>query len=273
MLVWEKEYFILISGITLKIFIILFGLLIGSFLNALIYRLPREIDIVFARSACPNCQHLIRWFENIPLFSFIFLRGKCAHCKGKISWQYPIVEALGGLAAWYLAPEEVTLLGMVNFLFFFSIFCCFVVHAWIDFEHQILPDGVTIYLAALFLAYALVYHSWQSVVGGLLIGGVFPAAVAYGFYLWKKVVGLGMGDIKLYAALGIYLGPMGIISNIFLSCLLGSIVGIILVLLKRMAKDHPMPFGPFIILIATWQIFFPQSFSQVFSFLVFVQPN
>lgn len=245
--------------------------MIGSFLNALIYRLPREIDIVFARSACPHCQSLIRWFQNIPLISFMALRGRCAHCKGKISWRYPLVEALTGLAALFFAPAEATLAGMVDFFFFFSIFCCFVVHAWIDFEHQILPDSITIYLAAIFLANAFFYQSWQYWLSGMLIGGIFPALVAYGFYLWKKVVGLGMGDIKLYAALGIYLGPMGIIANIFLSCLLGSLVGIMLVLLKRMAKNHPMPFGPFIILVAAWQIFFPASFNQVFSFLFFAQ--
>ena len=261
----------IIYGITLKVFVTLFGLIVGSFLNVLIYRLPREIDIVFARSACPHCQHLVRWFQNIPLISFIFLRGRCANCHQKISWRYPIVEALTGLAAFYLAPEVATLDNLVNFFFFFSIFCCFIVHAWIDFEHQILPDGITLYLAAIFFANAFFYQSWQFWLSGMLIGGIFPAAVAYGFYLWKKVVGLGMGDIKLYAALGLYLGPTGIITNIFLSCLFGSLVGIVLVLLKRMAKNHPMPFGPFIILVAAWQIFFPGSFQRVFSFLFFVQ--
>ncbi|RPJ65522.1 MAG: prepilin peptidase, partial [Alphaproteobacteria bacterium] len=129
----------------------LFGIIIGSFLNALIYRLPRDINIAFPRSSCPNCKHLISWYENIPLFSYIYLRGKCSECKTKISPQYPLVEFLTGLFAFLIAPSTVEPNDIFNFLFFLGVFSAFLVHFIVDLKHQVLPDPVNIYLGFSFL--------------------------------------------------------------------------------------------------------------------------
>ncbi|MEI8346379.1 MAG: prepilin peptidase [Pseudomonadota bacterium] len=245
----------------------LFGLMIGSFLNALIYRLPREINIVFPRSACTHCKKKIYWYENIPILSFVILRGKCSHCGKKISWRYPIVETITAIVSVLLAPHGLEIQYLLPYVFYFSVFCCFLAHFLIDWEHQILPDGINIYLALLFIAYVVMDKPWTHWAIGGSIGILLPLLVTWIFYLWRGLVGLGGGDIKLYGALGLYLGPMGIISNIFLSCLVGSFFGLSLLGLKRMKKSDPIPFGPFIIIVASWQIFFPDSFSRVMSWL------
>jgi prepilin signal peptidase PulO-like enzyme (type II secretory pathway) len=244
-----------------------FGILVGSFLNALIYRLPRDINIVFPRSACPHCQKVIVWYENIPVLSFLWLRGRCSGCKKKISWRYPFIEILTSAASLALAPSVVDLPNLLHFAFYFSVFCCFVVHFFIDWEHQILPDSINLYLALIFFFYSFFEKPWTHWLLGSLIGVVFPGLVTWLFYLWRKIIGLGGGDIKLYGALGIFLGPTAIVYNIFLSCFLGSIYALTLLINKKMKKNDPIPFGPFIILVAVWQIYFPEHFDRTFLFL------
>lgn len=247
----------------IQIFAAALGLIVGSFLNALIYRLPREINIAFPRSSCPHCQHLIRWYQNIPVISFIFLKGKCAHCGGKISWQYPLIELLVGAFAFISAPTSLSTYALFNFFFYFSVFCAFVVHFVVDIKHQILPDSINIYLAALFLLISLFTRSVTFWLLGGAIGFGFPMAVSWFFYKVKGQIGLGGGDIKLYAALGFFLGPIGVLQNIFLSCFLGALVGLVLMGLKIIRRDYPIAFGPFILIIAFVQIFFEKWFSQV----------
>jgi len=129
----------------LIVFSALFGLIIGSFLNALIYRLPREINIAVPRSSCPSCNHVISWYENIPVFSYIFLKGRCSNCKTQISWQYPLVELTTGLFALAIAPRTIAPSELFSFFFFLGIFSAFLVHFIVDLKHQILPDSVNIY--------------------------------------------------------------------------------------------------------------------------------
>jgi leader peptidase (prepilin peptidase)/N-methyltransferase len=242
----------------LIIFATIFGLLIGSFLNALIYRIPLGKNIVYPRSSCPHCGHIISWYENIPVLSYLFLRGKCSACKNKISWQYLLIELLTGLFAFLIAPTSLDPMDFFNFIFFLGIFAAFLVHFTVDLRHQILPDSINIYLGVLFFAVAIVTKPWTHWLIGLALGLGFPLLVSWLFYMMKGQVGLGGGDIKLYAVLGIYLGPIGVMQNIFMSCFLGAIVGLILMAIKVIKKENPIPFGPFIIIVSSFQIFTPK---------------
>ncbi len=199
----------------IKSFSAIFGLLVGSFLNVVILRVPRNQSIVKPRSSCPKCHKQIKWYENLPLVSYILLRGKCSHCKAKISWRYPLIEALVGLISLLLALIISIPYVLINF-----------------------P----------------LYH-W--LVGGL-IGFLGPLGVTYFYYKLRGQLGLGGGDIKFFGILGLILGPVGILNNIFMSCMLGSIVGVVMILSKKLDKDVPFAFGPFIIIVASLQIFFPE---------------
>ena len=251
----------------LAILATVFGLLVGSFLNALIYRLPRNINIAFPRSSCPNCKKVITWYENIPVISYVFLKARCSGCDTKIAIEYPFVEILSAFVAFLIAPSELTGPAFFSFFFFFSVFCCFLVHFIVDLKHQILPDSINIYLALLFLIISWFSHPWTFWFIGGAIGLGFPLLVSWIFYQLKGQVGLGGGDIKLYGVLGFYLGPVGIMQNIFLSCFLGALVGIALIAIKFIKKEHPIPFGPFIIIVASFQIFGESWFKHLISYI------
>ncbi len=246
----------------------IFGLLIGSFVNVLIYRLPLSKDIVFPRSACPHCETIIPWYRNIPVFSFLFLRGKCGTCHRFISIQYPLIELINGVV-YFLLASGLTASSISSELLPLTlkalIFSLLLAHFVIDFRHQLLPDGINIFLAIFFLSLSIINEQWQMGLYGFAIGLALPLVVTYLFYLAKGVVGLGGGDIKLFGALGLFLGPLGIIQNIFLSCLLGSVLGIGLILVKAMKRERPIPFGPFIIAVAGFQIYFPDYFTRLLS--------
>lgn len=251
----------------LIVFAGVFGLLVGSFLNALIYRLPREINIAMPRSSCPSCKKVIAWYENIPVLSFIFLKGRCSGCGVKISWQYPAVELVTSLVAALLAPKNIDGQSIMSFLFFFGVFCAFLVHFIVDLKHQILPDSVNLYLAALFLLISVFNEPWTHWLVGAALGFGFPFLVSWVFYQLKGQIGLGGGDIKLYGALGIYLGPIGIMQNLFLSCFLGALTGIALIGLKVIKRENPIPFGPFILVVGAVQIFAEGWFKTLISYI------
>ncbi|MAW07469.1 MAG: prepilin peptidase [Halobacteriovoraceae bacterium] len=251
------------------IFFSVFGLLVGSFLNVLILRLPKEDDVVFKSSHCPKCLTKIKWYMNIPVISYVFLRGKCYFCKAKISLQYPIVEIITGYFSLYFAPKLITIDGLYNYSFYFSVFCVFLVHFIIDLRHKILPDSLNIYLFLLFICYSFFNFPLIHSVSGFLIGLLFPLSVAYAFYKLKGVEGLGGGDIKLFGVLGVFLGPIGVLQNLFLSCILGTIVGLILIALGKAQKNTGIPFGPSIISVATFQIFLPEYFAFFASLIGF----
>lgn len=256
---------------TLIVSAFIFGSMIGSFLNVLIYRLPKNENIVFPRSACPHCKNAIPWYLNFPILSFLFLRGKCFYCKAKISALYPLIELMTGVACIFFIPAQLSNNAFLTSILYFSIFCIFLVHFVIDIKHQILPDGLNIALALIFMVLTLLNNSWQDwhhwPLGGL-IGFGFPYLITWLFYVVRGQIGLGGGDIKLFGCLGLYLGPMGIIYNIFLSCVLGSIIGVSLIVFKIIDRKSPIPFGPFILLTASFQIFFPKYFSILISFIM-----
>jgi leader peptidase (prepilin peptidase)/N-methyltransferase len=245
----------------------LFGLLVGSFLNAVIYRFPRKISISAPRSRCPHCNKIINWYENIPIISYIFLKGKCSKCKNSIHWRYPVVELITAIVAFLIAPTDFGIASILNFTLFFSVYCSLFCHFLIDLEHKILPDQLNLYLAAIFLIHGVFNYTWQHWLLGSAVGFGVPYGVTWLFYLLRGEIGLGGGDVKLFAALGIYLGPFGIIQNIFFSCFLGSIFGIVLIATKVIDRKYKIPFGPFIIIVAALQIFFPALFKEISSLL------
>ncbi len=166
-----------------------------------------------------------------------------------------------------ISPRDLEPNSLLTFFFMFSVFCSFLVHFVVDLQHQILPDSVTIYLALLFLAVSALnkpINFW--IIGGAL-GVAFPLGVTWVFYKLKGQVGLGGGDIKLFGALGIYLGPVGIMQNIFLSCFFGALVGLAMIGLGKMKKENPIPFGPFILLVGAFQIFLPDLFTSLISYI------
>ncbi|HXH31683.1 MAG TPA: prepilin peptidase [Bacteriovoracaceae bacterium] len=250
-----------------SIYFFIFGLLIGSFLNVVIIRLPQKLDLVAKRSGCPQCGRQLRWYHNIPLLSFLALRGKCAFCGKAISWRYPLIELLTGLVALWLMPADLNLTSLGLFTFFFTIACIFICHFFIDLDHQLLLDSLNLYLLAVFLSYSILLFHWSYWLVGGLLGFGAPLLVTWLFYKIRGQVGLGGGDIKLYGILGLYLGPMGIFFNIFLSCFVGAVVGVLLISMKRMTKDKPMAFGPAILLVAAFQIFFPEHAHKLLSLL------
>lgn len=245
------------------IFIFIFGLLIGSFLNVVILRLPLKEDLVFERSHCPRCKSQLKWFHNIPVLSFLFLRGKCAFCHERISWRYPLIELLTGLIAFWLFPTDVNLQTLGMFSFYFFIACILLCHFFIDLDHQLLLDSLNLYLGVSILAFVILQFHWSYWLIGGALGFLGTLGVTWLFYKIRGQIGLGGGDIKLFGILGMYLGPTGIMMNIFLSCLLGASVGIILIALGKMNKDKPLAFGPAIILVAAFQIYFPDYYSKL----------
>lgn len=251
-----------------RVYAFIFGSMIGSFLNVVIYRLPLHRSLVTPRSSCPSCGTMIKWYQNIPIVSFLVLRAKCGFCGFPISWKYPMVELLMGLIAVLLFPETLSSYTLFEYAFYFSIACIFVSHFFIDLAHKLLLDSLNIYLALLILPYTIMFHTPFYWGVGALIGFGVPFAVTWGFYKIRGTIGLGGGDIKIWGILGLLLGPQGIVHNIFLSCFLGSLVGVAMIATKKMTRETALPFGPFIIIVASLQIYFP-SFMSYLSTLLF----
>lgn len=239
----------------------LFGTIIGSFLNVVILRLPREeASIVFPASHCPACLHELRWYENIPLLSFLFLRGRCAHCKKKISLQYPVVELSMALFSAALVQQfglSITAAG-------YFLFCAaLLVIIWIDVQHQIIPDIISLpgIIAGLLFSLLSPALHWSESLIGILAGGGILCGIAMLYYLWRRVEGMGGGDIKLLAMIGAFLGWKALPFVIFASSLSGTVIGLLAMIKQKKGGQTRIPFGPFLSLAALAYIFFrPQIF-------------
>lgn len=226
-------------------FVFLAGLCVGSFLNVIIHRMPLEESIVRPGSRCPHCKTPLRWRDNIPLFSFLFLRGRCAHCGAKISKRYPVVEFLTG--ALFLAgalKEPDYLAWPFHFYFLSTLVAC----TFIDLDHWILPDKLTLPGIAVGLLGALILPETRflpSLVGALLGGGLL-LLIAWLYSLFTKKEGLGGGDIKFLAMVGAFLGPQGALVTMVLSSMIGSVFGLVLILFFGKGGKTAIPFGPFL---------------------------
>jgi leader peptidase (prepilin peptidase) / N-methyltransferase len=235
--------------------IFVFGMCIGSFLNVCIYRLPTSKSIVDPpRSICPGCNNPIRFYDNIPVLSYFWLKGRCRNCDAPISFRYPMVELITGIVAMGLLFKfGLSLEGLVYFVFISSL----IVITFIDLDHQIIPDIITLpgIPIGLIVSFALPQISFKSSVLGLLMGGGSLWLVAWAYSLIAKRDGMGGGDIKLLAMIGTLIGWQGVIFTIFASSVMGSIVGITIMLIKGKNMKFAIPFGPFLSIGAIAYVF------------------
>ncbi len=238
------------------------GLCFGSFANVCIYRLQRDESIVFPGSHCPKCNAPIFWYHNIPILSFLFLRGACSSCKMPISWRYPSVELLTGFTfaitvrQFWPSPFTYFVLAFVFIL---------IVISGIDFDTQLIPDILSYGLAVIGLAAAPSNYLLGTGIGhrmifasiGALSGAGLLIAVAFiGEKIFKKEA-MGGGDIKLMLGIGAFVGPGGLLQTIFLASLAGSVAGIWLIISGRMKRGQYLPFGPCLALGAFLTLLLP----------------
>jgi leader peptidase (prepilin peptidase)/N-methyltransferase len=242
----------------LSIISIILGAMIGSFLNVCIYRLPKEESIIWPRSHCPACKKTIRFYDNIPLISYLLLRGRCRYCKGPISIQYPLVEGVTALSSLFLFMKFGPSL---SYLFYFAFVAALIAITVIDLHHQIIPDGISLPGIGVGLLASLVIPQitfFNSLMGILLGGGsLFLVATLYEWIFKRE--GMGGGDVKLLAMVGAFLGWKPVIVTILLSSLIGSITGILIMILKGRDFKYAIPFGPFLSLGAVIALFYGES--------------
>ncbi|MFC1858618.1 prepilin peptidase [Thermodesulfobacteriota bacterium] len=268
----------------LQLYIFFAGACVGSFLNVCIYRLPQAKSIVRPRSMCPKCGNQIRAYDNIPILSFLWLRGHCRQCNTPISLRYPLVEAMSGLFAlsiylkFGLSPG-----GIVYYVFIATL----IVITYIDIDYQIIPDVISLpgipifFIASLLLPYELLFpfENYDPLVKkimvsvglpsypiifkllhstlGFLIGGGSLYIIAQAYCRLKQIEGMGGGDIKLLAMIGVLIGWTGVLTTIFVGSALGMLVGIAsMVHQRRLNMQLRIPFGPFLAIGAITYIYF-----------------
>lgn len=223
-----------------------FGLLIGSFLNAVIHRVPRKESVVSPGSRCPSCGYALRWYDNIPVASYVLLGGRCRRCRKPISVRYPIVELV--TAAVFVAHYFVfgwTPLLAVRLLFAASLVALFA----IDLEHHLLPDAITLpgivvgVVASVFLPPGVV----ESLIG-LLIGGGVLWLIGEAYFRYSGEEGMGGGDVKMLAMIGAFLGWKLVLVTLVLSSIAGSVLGLAIIAMKRGGMKYALPFGTFLAL-------------------------
>ena len=268
----------------------LLGLMVGSFLNVVIHRLPRMMErewhaqcaelkgepiadsppynLVVPRSACPHCQHAIGALENIPIISYLMLRGRCKGCGAHISARYPVVEALSGIlsayAAWHFG------FGLAAGAALIMIWALIAL-TFIDFDTQLLPDAITLPLLwlGLLLNINATFTSLTNAVVGAAAGYLVLWSVYWLFKLLTGKEGMGYGDFKLLAAIGAWLGWTLLPLTILLSSLVGAIVGIILIVIAKRGRNIPIPFGPYLagggLIALFWGQTLTQSYLQLLS--------
>jgi leader peptidase (prepilin peptidase)/N-methyltransferase len=269
------------------------GLLVGSFLNVVIYRLPimlkreweqdcseylkqtapskcKGFNLIIPRSHCPKCKIQISWWQNIPVVSYILLYGKCSHCRNIIHWRYPIVELLSCLAtllvALYFGISIQTLsLLILTWMLIAAVF--------IDIDHLLLPDSITLPLIwlGLLLNSEHIFVTPENAIIGAVSGYLFLWSIAYIFKLIRKVEGMGYGDFKLLAVFGAWLGWQILPVILFAAALIGGASGLIFILHKKKQFAEPIPFGPYLA-VSGWLAFFGIGyFNLLFKYIFYEQ--
>lgn len=244
------------SDLIILIFSLLYGAVVGSFLNVVILRMPLDnTSVVFPASHCPSCNTPLRWYENIPIISYLFLKGKCAHCNTSISLQYPIVELLMALLTAAVVQRFGLSLTGLGYFFFLAALLTIV---WIDIHHQIIPDLIS--LPGVVIGFCFSFFnstvSWQSSLIGILAGGGILYSIAALYFILRKQEGMGGGDIKLLAMIGAFLGWQSLLFVIFFSSVTGTIVGLAAMVKQRKGGATRIPFGPFLSVAAMVYLFF-----------------
>jgi leader peptidase (prepilin peptidase) / N-methyltransferase len=219
------------------------GFAVGSFLNVCIHRIPRGESIAWPGSHCPTCQHPLRWYDNVPVVGYLALRGRCRYCRAPISPRYPVVETVTGLmflGLVLLYPPGVLL--VVRLVFG----CALIVLFAIDLDHHILPNVIT--LPGILIGFALSFvgpPGWQSSLLGIVLGGGIPFAIAWTYEKVRGHEGLGMGDVKMLAMIGAFLGWPLMLLSLVLASFTGSIVGAGFIAAGKGAR-YALPFGTFL---------------------------
>ncbi len=239
----------------MSLFVFFAGTCVGSFLNVCIYRLPAGLSVAYPPSACPRCQEPIRFYDNIPVISYMLLRGRCRFCAAAIAIRYPLVEMLTGLAAWAVflkyGPTAATVV-------YFAFIAVLIVITFIDIDHQIIPDimslpGIPLFFVAGLWATPITWlNALIGIIGGA--GSLLLVALVYQRITGKD--GMGMGDVKLLAMIGALIGWRGVAFTIFFSSVIGSLVGVLLMLQGGGSLKTRLPFGPFLALGAVAYVFF-----------------
>ena len=231
-----------------------YGLVLGSFINVLIYRLPRGMSVARPRSHCPACGRPVRWYDNVPLLSYLVLRGRCRSCGAPISPRYPLVEAASGglvvLAVVRFGPSATGVAAAVFLLLLLPL-------ALIDLEHHILPDVLTLPGIAVGIAGGVLgalVPLWDS-VGGAVLGAALPYLVIVAYRVLRGVEGMGLGDVKLLAMIGAFLGWRGALLTLCLGAAAGASVGLALIVVRRGRLDTELPFGTFLAAAAVVVLF------------------
>lgn len=234
----------------LTLLFLLFGLIFGSFFNVVGLRLPKNIPFANDRSICPHCKHQLSWYENIPVISFIIQKARCRHCSVKISFMYPMIESMTGIlfALSYtiigLYPELITALLLVSMLMIILVS---------DINYMLIPNKVLVFFLPFFVIMRFIHPlgSWWSSVLGAVIGVVLLSLI-----ILVSRGGMGGGDMKLFGVLGIVLGIEKVLLAFFLSCLIGAMIGMMLLLFKVIDRKQPVPFGPYIVAAALITYFY-----------------
>ena len=241
----------------------LFGLVMGSFLNCIIYRLQTGESFLKGRSFCPHCRHELSWQDLIPIFSFLILKGRCRYCQKPISWQYPLVELATGiiflLIVWNLEFGICLEFGIWNLLFYLLISCFLIIIFVYDLKHYIIPDAVIYPAIAIAFLYQLFrmlnFVNWNlfgiwNVESGILrpISSAFLASLFFlAIVFLSQGKWMGLGDVKLAFLMGLFLGFPNILVALFLAFFIGAIIGIGLIISGKRTLKSEVPFGPFLI--------------------------
>lgn len=231
------------------------GACIGSFLNVCIYRIPAGVSIVSPGSSCPRCGTVISYYDNIPIFGYLMLRGKCRTCKAPISFRYPFIEVLTGLFCLACAMKfGPTLYSLTVFLFIASL----LVVTFIDLDHRIIPDVISLPGIPIFFLAAMANPSitWQESALGIFIGGGILYAIAWGYQRITGRDGMGGGDIKLLAMIGAMIGWQGVIFTLFAASVVGTLIGMLTMFRSGAGMRLAIPFGPFLAMGAILNLFF-----------------
>ncbi len=250
-----------------EVFAFIFGLCIGSFLNVCIYRLPVSKSISHPRSSCTSCNELIPFYDNIPVLSYVLLRGKCRFCREPISVRYPIIELLTG---WFALITFLKYGLSLEALIYFVFIAALLVITFVDIDHQIIPDiislpGIPIFFLA---SFGLSQINWLDSLIGILVGGGSLLLVAWIYSLITQKEGMGGGDIKLLAMIGAVIGWQGVLFTIFVASAVGTLAGMLVMLKSRKGMKLKIPFGPFLAIGGIAYIFFgPQLIRWYFQLL------
>ncbi len=255
--------------ILIYFFIFLFGLMVGSFLNCVIYRLETGGNFLKGKSFCPQCKHLLAWPDLIPVFSFLILGGKCRYCHQKISWQYPLVEFATALI--FLLIFLTSNLNNYTYVYLLVMSCFLIIVFVYDLKYYLIPDKIIYPAIAITILYQLFriwnFGLWDLVGIWHLAFGILPSFFFLGIILLSRGQWMGFGDFKLAILMGLFLGWPKILISLYFSFLIGGIIGIILVLLKKKTLKSEIPFGPFLVSGTFFAIFFGErllTFFQLF---------